>query len=92
MKEGELTITVSLLIAKGGTPRQFDIVCDPETMSVYLEEDMVSLTNGLDPNEDPDGAARTIIEAIENAGPDLSMDGMEKPLGRLLKAVVEATP
>lgn len=91
--KGDLVITVSLLFPnhqRGGAPRQFDLVCNPETMRVALEEDLVSLTEEFDPNEDKTAAARAVCEALEKEG--INMNGMEYHVGNLLMAVIEATP
>ena len=93
LQEGDLVITVGLLFPnhhRGGAPRQFDLVCDPETMTVSLEEDLVPLTEELDPNEDKTKAARAVCEALEKEG--INMNGMEYHIGNLLMAVIEATP
>ena len=93
LQEGDLVITVGLLFPnhhRGSAPRQFDLVCDPDTMTVSLEEDLVSLTEQLDPNEDKTKAARVVCEALEKEG--INMNGMEYHIGNLLMAVIEATP
>jgi len=93
LKEGDLVITVSLEFPnheRGGVPRKFDLVCDPETMTVQLEEDLVELTEPFDPNEDPDSSALEVCKAIEDEG--ISMKGMRHHIAALLTAVIEATP
>lgn len=93
LQEGDLVITVGLLFPnhqRGGAPRQFDLVCNPKTMTVALEEDLHALTEELDPNEDKTTAARAVCEALEKEG--INMNGMEYHIGNLLMAVIEATP
>lgn len=94
LEEGDLQITVNLLFPnhhRGGAPRQFDIVCNPETMTVQLEEDLVAVTEELDPNENPEAAAQVIIDAIKKEGVPID-DDMKPHFSRLLTAVIGATP
>ena len=93
LNEGDLVLTLSLLFPnhlRGGAPRQFDVTVNPETMTLSLEEDMVALTDELDPNENLEAATTAICDAIEEEG--ISMSGMERHIGKLLDGLIGATP
>jgi hypothetical protein len=75
-----------------GDDVRFTIAVAPETMTVQLFKggSFSSLTEELDPNEDPQAAAKTICDAIESEG--FSMDKMQPHIARLLMAIINATP
>ncbi len=93
MQEGDIVLSLSLTFPnhlRGKEPRRFEIVCDPETMTLSLEEDLVTKLSDLDPSENQTGAADEVIAFFEKEGID--MKDMKPQIHRLLVSIINATP